>query len=84
VEALRFVGENNDDFWTHVRKWPGDLQDRAGGALRYLRSERARLAYPKTRARLTDPMRMPEVHRSVSRAGKSSSSRWGGRAGSGQ
>jgi hypothetical protein len=40
VEALRFVGENKDEFWKHVQTWPGDIQDRAGGALRYLQSQR--------------------------------------------
>lgn len=47
VEALRFVGENNDAFWKHVRKWPRDLQDRVGGALGYLRSERTARMHPE-------------------------------------
>jgi hypothetical protein len=43
VEIVRAVRGKEETFWKRVRRWPGDLQDRAGGALRYLQSERARL-----------------------------------------
>jgi TniQ len=41
VDMLRAVRGKEETFWTCIRRWPGDLQDRAGRALRYLRLEEA-------------------------------------------
>jgi hypothetical protein len=38
-------GGKEDAFWEHARTWPGDIQNRAGAALDYLRpKESARLS----------------------------------------
>jgi hypothetical protein len=42
IEVLQAIRGKEDAFWEHVRTWPGDIQNRAGAALDYLRPERAR------------------------------------------
>jgi hypothetical protein len=59
IEVLRFVGEDNDSLWKHLRTWPGDIQDRAGGALRFLRSASGLPSQHKRRPR--DPVQTRQI-----------------------
>lgn len=47
LEILRSVQRNEERLWARIRRWPGELQDRAGEALRFLRAERNASSRPK-------------------------------------
>jgi hypothetical protein len=52
VEILGSVQRNEDRLWDRIRRWPWAIQDRAGGALRFLAAERnasARRNHKRTR-----------------------------------
>jgi hypothetical protein len=57
VEILKAVNRNEPDLWPRIRRWPGEIQDRAGGALRMLEGERqARLGRkPKSKSARIPP-----------------------------
>jgi TniQ protein len=52
VEILRAVQRNQAALWTRIRRWPGGIQDRAGGALRFLEAQRKSVSRRKPKAKM--------------------------------